>query len=66
MKNHDGKPPAGFTPGCQHWDIVFSGLAFCAAAALVVGLYFPSLTGSTSLATVLPIPLVSLENTYVY
>src|SRR6266478_4960185 len=29
-------------------------------------LYFPSLTGSTSLATMLPIPVVSLESTHVF
>jgi len=66
MKNHDGKAPAGFAPGCQHWDIVFSGLAFRTAPALAVVLYFPSLTGSPSLATVLPIPLMSFENTHVF
>jgi hypothetical protein len=66
MKNHDGKPPAGFAPGCQHWDTVFSGLAFCTAATFVVGLYFPSLTGSPSLAAMLPISLVSFEHTHVF
>ena len=66
MKNHDGKPPAGFAPGCQHWDIMFSGLAFRNAATLAVVLYFPSLTGSPALAAVLPLLLVSFENTHVF
>jgi len=45
---------------------VFSGLAYRTAATLVVGLYFPSLTGSTPLAAVLPTPLVSFESTHVF
>jgi hypothetical protein len=36
------------------------------AVTLAVVLYFPSLTGSSSLATMLPIPLVSFENTHVF
>jgi hypothetical protein len=45
---------------------VFSGLAFGTAVTLAVVLYFPSLTGSPSLATMLPIPLLSFENTHVF
>src|SRR5258708_22984604 len=38
-----------------------SGPASHSALSLVVGLYFQSLTGSTCVAAMLPIPVVSLE-----
>jgi hypothetical protein len=40
---------------------VFSGLASHTSLSLVVGLYFQSLTPSTNLATLLPLPVVSLD-----
>ena len=56
MKNNLDKRAGWLRQGCQHWDIVVNGLAFPTAAILVVGLYFPSLTGQPALAAVLPIP----------
>ena len=42
-------------------DAEFSGLALHTVLLLVVGIYFQSLTQSTHLATLLPIPVVSLN-----
>jgi hypothetical protein len=45
--------------GCRHWDIVSSRLAVHTSPSLVAGFYFPSLTHSMWLATVLHSPVVS-------
>ena len=42
-------------------DVVFSRLESHSGPSLVVGLYFPSLTNSTCLAAILPIPVSSLD-----
>src|SRR5438445_8290948 len=41
-----------------------AGIQHC--GALIVGLYFPSLTSTTSLAAVLPNPVVSLESAHAF
>jgi hypothetical protein len=51
---------------CQHWDISFNRLAFSSARTQRSRLYFPSLTNTTSLADVLPIPPASFERIHIF